>query len=358
MNSLKYINLILVILIFSFGLANITRAEIDSIQNVGIGTKKSTDPLGMVWIPCGQFMMGGVGPEARKDEFPRHLVKVDGFWMDKTEVTNAQFAAFVEATGYKTTAERQIDWQELKKSVPAHTPKPDADKLSPGSLVFSRPSKITSGYHYSQWWQFKKGACWRHPQGPDSSIKGLEDYPVVHVSFDDASAYCKWAGKRLPTEAEWEYAARGGLKDKQFCWGDKPIDATMANTWQGKFPLNNSAADGYESTAPVKSFPKNGYGLFDMAGNVWEWCQDNYSYLAYKKRSEDGSVNGAHCNPVQLKESKDRRHPFAEQLRVLRGGSFLCHYSYCSSYRPSARMSSTPDSAACHIGFRCAKDGD
>ena len=315
-----------------------------------------TKPRGMVWIPAGEFVMGGVGNEARRDEFPRHTVKIDGFWIDETEVTNAQFASFVAETGYKTTAERAVDWEELKKDVPSDTPKPSEDQLSTGSLIFSAPAKKVGTSDYTKWWQWRKGADWRHPEGPDSSIEGLESHPVVHVSFFDAEAYCKWAGKRLPTEAEWEYAARGGLKDKPYCWGDDKIDATRANTWQGLFPTQNTAEDGYLHTAPVRSFPANGFGLYDMAGNVWEWCADRYRPSTYLERKiKGGSANGALCNPEGPAKSYDPRHPFAHDLRVQRGGSFLCHASYCSSYRPSARMSSTPDSAACHVGFRCVK---
>lgn len=308
---------------------------------------------GMVWIPGGSFTMGGVGPNARPDEYPRHEVEISGFWMDETEVTNKQFSDFVRATGYVTTAEKKVDWETLKKDLPADTEKPDEASLAPGSLIFKKPQILEKNMHYSKWWHWQKGACWSHPEGPGSSIAGREDYPVVHVSYFDALEYCKWANKRLPTEAEWEYAARGGLSDKEYCWGDQPLDASRANTWQGSFPVENLKEDGYERTAPAKSFPRNGYGLYHMPGNVWEWCLDNYKNTAYKERLETKSEKTPLKDPSGPKNSLDPRHPFAKELKVQRGGSFLCNPRYCTSYRPSARMSSTPDSSTCHVGFRC-----
>lgn len=320
-----------------------------------IQTEKSHK--GMVLIPSGTFVMGGVDREARRDEFPRHKVYIDSFWMDETEVTNEQFQEFVDKTGYVTTAEKEISWEELKKDLPSDTKKLSDDKLKPGSLVFQKPNskKIR---HYSQWWSWTPGACWKHPQGAGSSIEGLEKHPVVHVSYYDALAYANWAGKRLPTEAEWEYAARGGLDGASYVWGNEPIEPQHANVWQGKFPTTNLSSDGFELTAPAKSFSKNGYGLYDMAGNVWEWCQDNYHPRAYLIRVIKSGRDTVYKNPISNRKPFDPRHPNVKSLKVVRGGSFLCHASYCSSYRPSARMSSSPDTGMSHTGFRCVMDLD
>jgi formylglycine-generating enzyme required for sulfatase activity len=306
----------------------------------------------MVLIPGGVFTMGSNDPMARPDERPPHRVKVDPFWMDKTEVTNAQFRAFVDATGYLTTAERPVDWDQLKKQVAPGTPKPPDDALKPGSLLFVAPDHPVDLRDYSQWWQWSTGTSWRCPDGPTSSIQGRDDEPVVHVSYDDAIAYCKWAGKRLPTEAEWEFAARGGLDGKCNVWGDEPIDPRRANTWQGHFPDRNTADDHYPGRAPVAKFPANGYGLFDMAGNVWEWCSDLYRPDAYAitlKQAGDAPAD----NPTGPATSTDPRNPHAPESRVQRGGSYLCNDAYCASYRPSARMAAPPDTGACHVGFRC-----
>jgi len=308
---------------------------------------------GMVWIKGGTFSMGADNSQAQPDEYPKHKVTVSGFWMDTTEVTNAQFAAFVKATGYVTTAERKPDWNELKKQLPAGTPKPDDSLLVPASLVFSQPSHAVDLNDYAQWWTWKKGANWRHPQGAGSNIKGKDHYPVVHISWYDAVAYCKWAGKRLPTEAEWEWAARGGLQDKIYPWGNEPIEKgkPKANTWQGHFPNYNSKWDKYYGLAPVASFPANGYGLHDMAGNVWEWCSDYYRNDYYKTAATTQGIT----NPRGPSTSFDPDEPNAKK-RVIRGGSFLCNDSYCSGYRVSRRMKSTEDSGMEHLGFRCVSN--
>lgn len=303
----------------------------------------------MVWIPGGEFLMGSVDALARADETPVHAVRVDGFWMDAREVTNAQFRAFVEATGYISVAERPLDWDELKKQMPAGAPRPPDAELQPGSLVFMQPEGDVDLRDASQWWSWVPGASWKHPEGPTSTIDGRDDHPVVHVAFEDAMAYAAWAGKRLPTEAEWEFAARGGLCGMVNVWGDEPVDATRANIWEGRFPFENTLGDGFARTAPVGSFPANGYGLSDMAGNVWEWCADLYHERAYALRSRGEVV----VNPAGPGESRDARHPHAPVLRVIRGGSFLCNDSYCASYRPSARMSTSPDTGLSHLGFRC-----
>jgi formylglycine-generating enzyme required for sulfatase activity len=314
---------------------------------------------GMVWIPSAEFTMGGVGKEARRDEFPQNRVRLTGFWIDATEVTNAQFKKFVKETGYVTTAEKEVSWEELKKDLPPDAAKPADADLKPGSLVFTAPTVVpANNVDVSQWWKWVHGADWKHPDGPDSSIDGKDDHPVVQVSFFDAQAYAKWAGKRLPTEAEWEYAARGGLETKEFVWGDEPIDHKKCNTWQGDFPVTNLRKDGYAATNPVKAFPPNGFGLYGMAGNVWEWCADLYHPSAYEDRVAACKQSSVYSDPLGPSRSFDPRHPDAHEVRVQRGGSFLCNSSYCSSYRPSARMSSTPDSAACHVGFRCVKNSD
>lgn len=314
-------------------------------------TSQKLSPPGMVWIPGGEFTMGSDHPLGRPDELPMHRVRVSGFWIDKTEVTNAQFRKFVDTTGYKTTAEQAVDWDELKKQLPAGTAKPPPETLMPGSMVFNPPDRRVQLDDIRAWWTWVPGADWQQPIGPHSSIEGLDDHPVVHVSWDDAFAYSEWAGKRLPTEAEWECAARGGLDQKPFVWGDAPLSQTdpQANIWQGEFPFRNTRADGYVATAPVGSFDPNGYGLFDMPGNVWEWCSDWYRPDIYKERK--GTVTD---NPRGPETSFDPRRPTMPQ-RVQRGGSFLCNDSYCASYRPAARMPGSPDTGMSHVGFRCVR---
>lgn len=309
-------------------------------------------PPGMVWIEGGEFTMGSVDPLARKDESPIHRVRVDGFWMDQTEVTNEQFKAFVDATGYVTTAERPVDWEELKKQVPEGTPKPPDEVLQPGSLLFTPPDHAVDLRDFFQWWSWTHDVDWRRPEGPGSRIDDRLDHPVVHVSWDDAVAYCEWAGKRLPTEAEWEYAARGGLDHTVNVWGNEPIDPTRANIWQGEFPHKQTSEDGFDGTAPVKSFAPNGYGLHDMAGNVWEWCADKFRPDAYAVRIATLGEGVVAMNPAGPTRSIDPRNPYAPVSRVHRGGSFLCNDSYCASYRPSARMASPPDNSMSHLGFR------
>ncbi len=317
---------------------------------IHVDTKKSTE--GMMLIPGGTFNMGGDNEQADRDELPKHKVVVASFYMDETEVTNEQFKQFVDATGYITTAERKPDWDELKKSVPPGTPKPPDEVLVAASLVFKVASGPINLNNYSQWWEWVSGADWQHPQGSNSSIIGKENFPVVQVSWDDAMAYCKWAGKRLPTEAEWEYAARGGLKDEIYPWGNEHVNAgkPKANSWEGKFPYLNERKDGFDRAAPVKSFLPNGYGLYDMAGNVWEWCSDWYKYDYYSELNDKESNN-----PRGPLTSFDPDEPFA-QKRSLRGGSFLCNDAYCSGYRVSRRMKSSPDTGLEHTGFRCVRD--
>ncbi len=278
--------------------------------------KPTSNPPGMKWIPGGRFVMGTDSVDAWPEERPARRVVVEGFWIDETEVTVAEFRRFVETTHYVTTAE-----------LPPTLPSSDRSRsIPPGSLVFNPTARPVPLDDFSAWWTWTPGASWNRPEGPGSGIEGREDHPVVQVSWDDAQAYAKWAGKRLPTEAEWEMAARGGLISKPFVWGDAEPGADgrwQANLWQGQFPYRNGEADGFDRTAPVKSFPPNNFGLYDMAGNVWEWCEDQFD---------------------------PDRDP---SERVQRGGSFLCNADYCSRYRPESRSGCSPDTGSSHVGFRC-----
>ncbi len=313
----------------------------------------AASPPGMVWIPSGQFTMGTDDARSMPNERPSHLVKLDGFWIDEHDVTNSEFEKFVEATGYLTTAEKPINWEEMKKEVPPGTPKPPDDMLRPGSLVFTPPDHPVDLTNMANWWTWTHGASWKYPQGPASTIDGKENYPVVQVSWDDAIAYAKWAGKRLPTEAQWEYAARGGEKtNTRYYWGDefKPNGKFMCNTFTGDFPYRNTAEDGFAGASPVKSFPPNGYGLYDMAGNVWQWTADLYR--------ADANVLAAKsvCCPTVTECFDPAREVPDSVERVTKGGSFLCNPSYCESYRPTARRGTPPDTGTEHIGFRCVED--
>ncbi|WP_461533142.1 formylglycine-generating enzyme family protein [Sinomicrobium sp.] len=317
----------------------------DTTLNIPTG---ETSREGMVWIPGGTFTMGATDNEGRRDEYPAHQVKVDGFWMDKTEVTNAQFRAFVDATGYITTAEKVPDWEDMKSQLPPGTPKPHDSVFVAASLVFTPPSHPVPLNNAAQWWSWVKGANWKHPEGEGSSIEGKDNYPVVHISWDDARAYAQWAGKRLPTEAEWEFASRGGLKENKYPWGNEDIEtgSPKANTWQGTFPNENTDWDKFNLAAPVGSYEPNGYGLYDMAGNVWEWCSDWYRDDYYQSLSD--TVH----NPQGPDNSYDPMEPTVAK-KVVRGGSFLCNASYCKGYRVTSRMKSSPDTGLQHTGFRC-----
>ncbi len=301
---------------------------------------------GMVLIPSGTLFMGGNNEQAEADEFPNRMLEIPAFYLDKYEVSNRDFAQFVKATGYLTIAEQDIDWYEMKKSLPPETSKPPEEILKAGSLVFSKTQTPVNLNRSDQWWTWTIGANWKNPYGPGSSIDSLMDHPVVHIAWDDAVAYAEWLGKRLPSEAEWEWAARGGKERKIYPWGNDDInnDPSLANFWQGIFPFKNTLKDGYEKTAPVGKFPANDYGLFDMAGNVWEWCSDLYHHEAYSRA----------INILGPSESFDPLEPEATK-RVMRGGSFLCNDDYCSGYRNARRMKSTMDSGFSHTGFRCAK---
>ena len=339
--------------------------SIDSkyIENIFSEYTLNTKPLNkdssvsiseMKFIKGGIFYMGSDNEElALARELPKHLVEVNSFWMDVHEVTNQQFSDFVDATGYETTAEKTLKWDELKKDFPINTPKPGDDFFSPGSLVFKSPIKTDNLVDFSQWWFWIKGANWRHPNGPKSNIEGKENYPVVHVSYFDAVNYAKWCGKRLPTEAEWEFSARGGLENNLYPWGNNFLVNNIAqcNYWTGSFPVNNTKKDGYEGIAPIMQYSPNAYGLHDMSGNVWEICADWFDEDYYKSLVAD-EITKNPSGPKKWKYSAEPRDP----KRVMKGGSFLCNESYCSSYRVSARMPNSQNSSASHIGFRCVKD--
>ena len=306
---------------------------------------------GMVLVPSGTFQMGSEGQFAREDESPIHRVVVDAFWMDQTEVTNAQFKAFVEATGYVTTAEIKPNWEALKNELPPDTPKPHDSLLQAASLVFQSTSGPVNLNDFGAWWQWKPKANWHSPKGPGSSIEDKLDHPVVHISWYDAQAYAKWVGKRLPTEAEWEWAASGGIKGVQYPWGNESVTEgkPKANSWEGSFPYQNTLRDQFFYTAPVGSFDPNPFGLYDMAGNVWEWCSDWYDFNYYQKIG-----NQKVTNPQGPEAPFDPYQPYLKQ-KVMRGGSFLCNDAYCSGYRVASRMKSTPDTGLQHTGFRLVK---
>ena len=313
-------------------------------------------PEGMVYIPGGNFIMGSEGEYAMNDEGPEIQVKLDPYFMDETEVTNKQFEKFVNETNYITVAERPIDWEQLKKELPEGATKPHDSVFLPGSLVFTPPKTAVNLNDYSQWWRWVIGANWKHPQGPDSNIKGKDNYPVVHIAYEDAVAYATWAGKRLPTEAEWEFASRGNTAKTQFVWGEEltPQGDYLANFFQGDFPHNNTQMDGFTDAAPVMTFPENNFGLHDMIGNVWEWTNDLYRPDTKRQYLANGTKL---CyNPTGPKSSYDPNDPYATQKRVIKGGSFLCSEQYCSNYRSTSRMASSIDSGQNHLGFRCVKD--
>ena len=308
-------------------------------------------PDGAVWISGGVYQRGASQDGEYPREYPAHMVEVGSFYMDSTEVSNAQYAAFAKETGYITIAERSIDWSELSKQLPPGVPRPHDSLLLPGSLVFDPPSEIISLSDHRQWWSWKTGVNWRQPEGEGSSLEGRMDHPVVHIAYDDAKAYCDWKGGRLPTEAEWEYAARGGLSAKRFAWGDEDPreQPNLCNIWQGPFPILDEGLDGYRGTAPVASYAPNTFGLYDMAGNVWEWCSDLYSPYSYQGL---GSTKLCYM-PEGPKSSFDPREPYGAKKRVIKGGSYLCHVSYCENYRPSSREAGAEDTGMPHLGFRC-----
>lgn len=322
-----------------------------SCKNEVKSTLNIQTPEGMVWVKAKTFLQGAKKGDtyAMHREMPAHEVTVDGFFIDITEVTNKQFGKFVSETQYKTVAEREIDWEVMKKELPEDTPKPHDSILQPGSLVFNKNvNKVASMDNYSQWWIWKIGANWKHPEGPNSSIKGKDNYPVVHVAFEDALAYCKWANRRLPTEAEWESAAQGTSVNNIYTWGNNPnVLDEKANTWQGVFPIKNESKDGFEFIATVKSYPPNSIGIYDMLGNVWELTSDLFNEDYY--RQLDTSI--VLKNPKGADKAYSPSNPY-QQEHVIKGGSFLCNVSYCASFRISARMGVSPDSGSDHTGFR------
>jgi formylglycine-generating enzyme required for sulfatase activity len=340
----------LLLVLLQVGLVDASPSEIITVSDSGA----PTPPEGMQFIPGGVFTMGSVDPNAPAEERPAHPVEVSAFFIDTTEVTNAEFQRFIDETGYITTAEKAPVLEEIMAQLPPGTPEPDPSVLVPGSLVFKQPSSGAQANSVMDWWEWVSGANWRHPLGPGSSIDGKENHPVVHVSWYDAQAYAAWAGKRLPTEAEWEYAARGGLDSATHVWGEefKPNGKSMANTWDGRFPINNTNEDGYYFTSPIKEFPANGFHLYDMAGNVWEWCNDTYQNNFYTERAAEGQIAKNPNGPNREVSNNGVTY----NQRVIKGGSFLCHASYCSSYRPSARRSNSPDTSTNHMGFRCVVD--
>jgi formylglycine-generating enzyme len=309
------------------------------------GEPRTSIPKDMVAIPAGEFSMGS--EDFYPEEAPVHRVAVDAFWIDEHPVTVAEFRRFVKDTGHVTVAERSLD--------PEAYPDADPNLLVPGSLVFHMTSGPVDLNDYRNWWAYVPGANWRHPEGPESSLHGRERHPVTQVAFEDADAFAAWAGEEIPTEAEWEYAARGGLEGTTFVWGDEfaPKGRMMANTWQGEFPWQNLMTDGYERTSPVKSFPPNGYGLFDVAGNVWEWTADYFT-----PRHPD-EVEHPCCTPhnphvtepdPRVEASNPTEH---FPRKVIKGGSHLCAPNYCLRYRPAARSAETIETSTGHIGFRC-----
>src|SRR5262245_31261319 len=310
-------------------------------------------PEGMVWIPGGEFSMGSDdprgsmcgGPDAMGDARPIHRVYVDGFWMDATEVTNEEFQKFVKATGYVTIAERKPRQEDFPTAPP--------ENLVAGSTVFTPTAQAVPLNDHFQWWRYQKGANWRHPEGPESNLKARGKYPVVQIAYDDATAYAQWAGKRLPTEAEFEFAARGGLSGKVYAWGDElhPNGKWMANTFQGQFPVRDSGEDGFIGVAPVAQFPPNGYGLYDMAGNVWEWCSDWYRPDTFARLAAQGGVAR---NPKGPDSPFDPAEP-TEKKHVHRGGSFLCTDQYCTRYMVGTRGKGEATTGSNHLGFRCVK---
>jgi formylglycine-generating enzyme required for sulfatase activity len=356
---MKFINRILslffFLIFFSIACSEKKEEVIDEEKMVISETPAPAEKIeGMAWIPGGEFVMGTNETEAYAAEKPAVNLKVEGFWMDTHEVTNAEYSEFVNETGYVTVAERKPEWEELKKQLPPRTPKPDESVLVAGSMVFSPPPYAVPLQDISLWWVWVNGANWKHPEGPDSDIVGRENHPVVHIAYEDAIAYADWAGKRLPTEIEWEFAARGGVNGKRFAWGDEltPNGQFLANTFQGNFPNENLGNDGFIGSSPVKSFAPNTFGLYDMIGNVWELTDDWYDALKYARLAGQAPKLDAGMNPCYNPDN-----PFAME-RVIKGGSYLCAANYCVNYRPSARQGQAFDSGTSNVGFRCVKDAE
>ncbi|MDO4880020.1 MAG: formylglycine-generating enzyme family protein [Capnocytophaga sp.] len=338
---------------------------IKAIEKIKPNPDKVQSTEGMVNIKGGIFQMGGDIPENYKemedtslpqgDEFPKHKVQVNDFYMDTHEVTIKEYMEFVQATGYKTTAEYDLNWKEMKKQLPKSTKKPNKKMLKAGALVFKYPKQEVSKNDFSDWWIFVKGASWKNPDGENKDLQAILNLPVTQISWYDALAYARWVGKRLPTEAEFEYAMRSGQENTIYTWGNDRIDAKtkrQGNFWQGQFPYHNTSEDGYEFLAPVGQFPPNGYGLYDLAGNAWEWTSDWYSPFYYEQLKKEG---GTAVNPQGPLKSIEILNP-KEASKVIRGGSFLCNEGWCSGYRNSRRMRVSPDSGLQHLGFRLVRD--
>ena len=342
---------LLFILLVSLTIYNCKKEKAASLLPKDVSNIKT--PKGMIWVEGKTFLQGAKDTDtyAMSREKPAHMVMVDGFFIDVTEVTNKQFKQFVDATKYTTIAERPIDWEEMKKQLPENTPKPHDSILQPGSLIFNKNIKaVVNMNNYFQWWVWKIGANWKHPEGPDTTIENKDNFPVVHIALEDALAYCKWANRRLPTEAEWEAAAQGTNNTAIFTWGDNPtILNSNANTWQGVFPTKNESIDGFKLIAPVKSYPANSIGIYDMAGNVWELTADLFNVNHYKELD----ISKAIMNPKGANKSYSPANPNQIEY-VMKGGSFLCHESYCASFRISAKMGVAIDSGSDHMGFRTA----
>ncbi len=332
------------------------------VVTIGDGT---LGPKDMAWVPGGEFLMGSDHELAQRNERPTHQVRVNGFWMDRAHVTNAQFREFVAATGYVTTAERKPRWEDLKVQLPPGTPEPPDEAMVAGAMVFVGTDQPVDYRNIAQWWSYVPGANWKHPSGPDSNIDGKDEHPVVQVSYEDVLAYAAWVGKRLPTEAEWEFAARGGLEQATYTWGEefKPGGEAMANIWdvsrQGRFPVVNPKAGGATGTMRVGTFPANGYGLVDMTGNAWQWASDWYRADFFDRELQQFG-NTVIDNPAGPQDSWDPDDALGAMpnapRRVIRGGSFLCNVDYCLSYRPSARRGNDPMNPMSHVGFRLVKD--
>ena len=314
------------------------------IANAGCRSPQAAAPANMVWIEGGTFWMG-CEDCGMADAMPVHRISVDGFWMDRTPVTNAEFERFVNATGYVTVAERQLD--------PKDFPGVPRDKLVPGSAVFHATMHRVSLDNPLRWWQYTPGASWRHPEGLGSDVRDRAEYPVVHIAFEDALAYANWVGKRLPTEAEFEFAARGGLDRNLYAWGNEltPGGRAVANTWQGQFPVKDRGEDGYTGTSPVTAFPANRFGLYDMGGNVWQWCADWYRPDYYAVLAKAGPIPK---NPQGPRDSYDPQEPGAVK-RVVRGGSYVCSAQYCARYLVGSRGKAEVNSGTSNLGFRLVR---
>jgi formylglycine-generating enzyme required for sulfatase activity len=348
-NKKLFFNYFFFIFLVSLAITSCKKEKVESTKTEESSQIKT--PEGMVWVEGKTFLQGAKDTDkyAMPREKPAHMVTVDGFYIDITEITNKQYQKFVDATKYITVAERKINWDEMKAQLPANTPKPHDSILQPGSLIFNKNvNAVVNMDNYGQWWTWKIGANWKHPEGPDSTIDGKENNPVVHIALEDAIAYCKWANRRLPTESEWESAAQGTNNNVIFTWGnDSKILDVNANTWQGVFPTKNESRDGFEFISPVKSYPANSIGLYDMAGNVWEITSDLFNVNYYNELDTSKPL----LNPKGADKSYSPSNPYQVE-HVMKGGSFLCHDSYCASFRISAKMGVAIDSGSDHVGFR------